>query len=31
VQILLPYCPLALAVATSVTPQLRGNGTGPFL
>src|SRR5215216_802827 len=31
VQILLPYCPLALAVATSVTLQPRGERTGPFL
>jgi hypothetical protein len=30
-QSLLPYCPLALAVATSVTLQLRGERTGPFL
>jgi diguanylate cyclase len=30
-QILLPYCPLALAVATSVTLQLRGQTSGPFL
>jgi diguanylate cyclase (GGDEF)-like protein len=30
-QVLLPYCPLALAVATSVTIQLRGQTTGPFL
>jgi diguanylate cyclase (GGDEF)-like protein len=30
-QVLLPYCPLALAVATSVTIQLRGQATGPFL
>jgi diguanylate cyclase (GGDEF)-like protein len=30
-QILLPYCPLALAVATSVTLELRGEDTGPFL
>jgi hypothetical protein len=32
-QLLLPYCPLALAlaVATSVTIQLRGHATGPFL
>jgi diguanylate cyclase len=30
-QILLPYCPLALAVATSVTLQLRGERAGPFL
>jgi diguanylate cyclase (GGDEF)-like protein len=30
-QILLPYCPLALAVATSVTMQLRGQTSGPFL
>ena len=28
---LLPYCPLALAVATSVLLQLRGQGGGPFL
>jgi diguanylate cyclase len=31
VQILLPYCPLALAVATSVAQQLRGETMGPFL
>jgi diguanylate cyclase (GGDEF)-like protein len=31
VQILLPYCPLALAVAVSVTLQLRGQASGPFL
>jgi diguanylate cyclase (GGDEF)-like protein len=30
-QVLLPYCPLALAVATSVTIQLRGQATRPFL
>jgi diguanylate cyclase (GGDEF)-like protein len=30
-QILLPYCPLALAVAISVTLQLRGQASGPFL
>jgi diguanylate cyclase (GGDEF)-like protein len=30
-QILLPYCPLALAVATSALQQLRGQPTGPFL
>jgi hypothetical protein len=30
-QILLPYCPLALAVATSATLQLRGESSGPFL
>jgi len=30
-QLLLPYCPLALAVATSVTLQLRGQASGPFL
>jgi diguanylate cyclase (GGDEF)-like protein len=30
-QIMLPYCPLALAVATSVTLQLRGQPGGPFL
>jgi diguanylate cyclase (GGDEF)-like protein len=30
-QILLPYCPLTLAVATSVTIQLRGQASGPFL
>jgi diguanylate cyclase len=29
-QILLPYCPLALAVATSAVQQLRGQPTGPF-
>ena len=29
--LLLPYCPLALAVATSVTLQLRGQASGPFL
>jgi diguanylate cyclase (GGDEF)-like protein len=28
---LLPYAPLALAVGTSVTLQLRGQGQGPFL
>ena len=31
VQILLPYCPLALALAVSVTLQLRGQASGPFL
>ena len=30
-QILLPYCPLAVAVATSAFQQLRGQPTGPFL
>jgi hypothetical protein len=30
-QLLLPYCPLALAVATSVLQQLRGQPAGPFL
>jgi Diguanylate cyclase, GGDEF domain len=30
-QILLPYCPLALAVSTSAFQQLRGQPTGPFL
>ena len=30
-QILLPYCPLALAVGTSAFQQLRGQPTGPFL
>ena len=30
-QIVLPYCPLALAVATSLTLQVRGEGSGPFL
>jgi diguanylate cyclase (GGDEF)-like protein len=30
-QVLLPYCPLALAVATSAGQQLRGVGSGPFL
>jgi diguanylate cyclase len=30
-QLLLPYCPLALAVATSVFQQLRGEPAGPFL
>jgi hypothetical protein len=30
-QILLPYCPLALAVGTSAVLQLRGEPTGPFL
>jgi hypothetical protein len=30
-QILLPYCPLALAVVTSVALQLRGEESGPFL
>jgi diguanylate cyclase len=30
-QVLLPYCPLALAVATSAVQQLRGQPTGPFL
>src|SRR5918994_1119870 len=30
-QMLLPYCPLALAVATSALQQLRGQPTGPFL
>jgi diguanylate cyclase len=30
-QILLPCCPLALAVATSVALQLRGEESGPFL
>ena len=30
-QLLLPYCPLALAVATSAFQQLRGQPAGPFL
>jgi hypothetical protein len=30
-QILLPYCPLALAVVTSAVQQLRGQPAGPFL
>jgi diguanylate cyclase (GGDEF)-like protein len=30
-QVVLPYLPLALAVATSVFQQLRGQPTGPFL
>jgi diguanylate cyclase len=30
-QLLLPYCPLALAVVTSATLQLRGEPSGPFL